>query len=261
MTIDLRADTAKQILVGPAVAVGDGFVPVTNLVGASADEYELIKDNGATAMTAAPPTNAVSTGITNADGYYNLLLPTGDVDTEGQLTLLIHDDDLILPLRHDYNVMSQNAYDSKYGADRLEVNVMELNSIAQSLLDLADFADEGYNPATNKITGLLLADAVAAAGINNAAFAADVGSTAFATNIIALACNKMLDDAMVETTGAPPITGTFRAFFEWLFALSRNEIVQTAGQSALRNDADTTDLSTSAVSDASSIYNRGKWSA
>lgn len=41
-----------------------------------------------------------------------------------------------------------------------EVDVTHLNGVAQSLLDLKDFADDGYDPATNKVQGLVLADAV-----------------------------------------------------------------------------------------------------
>jgi len=130
MPIPLKADIAVQVLIGPAVAVGDGFTPVTNLVGASADEYELIKHNGATAMTAAAPTNALA-AITGADGYYNLLLAMGDVDTEGPLWLIINDDSLILPLRHEFVVVPANVYDAFYavaGTDTLQVDVIEASA-------------------------------------------------------------------------------------------------------------------------------------
>jgi hypothetical protein len=128
--IYLKADTAVEILVGPAVAVGDGFTPVTNLVGASADEYELIKYNGATALTAAAPTNALA-AITGADGYYSLELAIGDVGTEGPLWLVINDDSLILPIRHEFMVVNANVYDSLFAAastDLLQVDVQEINA-------------------------------------------------------------------------------------------------------------------------------------
>lgn len=41
---------------------------------------------------------------------------------------------------------------------QLDVNVERLLNVAQSLLDLKDFADAGYNPATNKVQGVLLVD-------------------------------------------------------------------------------------------------------
>lgn len=40
------------------------------------------------------------------------------------------------------------------------VNVIQLGGVAQSLADLKDFADAGYNPATDKVTGVLLTDTV-----------------------------------------------------------------------------------------------------
>ena len=92
----LKADTITEVTVGPAVAVGDGFTPVTSLVGASADEFEIIK-HGATTTTAIVGTLAA---ITSADGYYALDLSATDTNTEGRLKLIINDDSLILPIRH-----------------------------------------------------------------------------------------------------------------------------------------------------------------
>ena len=126
----LKADTAVEVLVGPAVAVGDGFTPVTNLVGASADEYELIKYNGATALTASAVTNALA-AITGADGYYTLELSISETNTEGPLWLVINDDSLILPIRHEFMVVNANVYDSLFaasGTDLLEVDVQEINA-------------------------------------------------------------------------------------------------------------------------------------
>jgi phage baseplate assembly protein W len=42
----------------------------------------------------------------------------------------------------------------------IDTNPVRLNNVAQSLLDLKDFADEGYDPATNKVEGVKLADTV-----------------------------------------------------------------------------------------------------
>lgn len=81
-----------------------------------------------------------------------------------------------------------------------------------------------------------------------------------ATGMESGAVDQIWDEAMVETTGAPAITGTFRAAFEWIFALSRNRITQTATLTTLRNDADAADLATSVVSDDATTYDRGEWS-
>lgn len=42
----------------------------------------------------------------------------------------------------------------------IDVNAERLNNVAQSLLDLKDFADDGYDPATNKVQGVVLTDTV-----------------------------------------------------------------------------------------------------
>lgn len=43
----------------------------------------------------------------------------------------------------------------------IDTNPVRLNNVAQSLLDLKDLADEGYDPATNKIAGVVLVDTAA----------------------------------------------------------------------------------------------------
>lgn len=41
---------------------------------------------------------------------------------------------------------------------QIDVNAERLNNAAQSLLDLKDFADDGYDPTTNKVQGVVLVD-------------------------------------------------------------------------------------------------------
>lgn len=41
---------------------------------------------------------------------------------------------------------------------QVDANVARLNNVAQSLLDLVDFADAGYDPGTNKVQGVVLVD-------------------------------------------------------------------------------------------------------
>ena len=117
----LKADTITEVTIGPAVAVGDGFTPVASLVGSTADEFEIIT-HGATTTTTIAGTLAA---ITGADGYYALDLSASDTNTEGRLVLLINDDSLILPIRHEFMVVNANVYDSLFAAaatDYLDVN-------------------------------------------------------------------------------------------------------------------------------------------
>ena len=85
-------------------------------------------------------------------------------------------------------------------AGNLSANVVQLGGSTQSATDLKDFADDGYDPATNKVTGVVLTDLVTAntdmrgtdsaltdkAGVSRAATGLDaIASTA--TGAVALA--------------------------------------------------------------------------
>lgn len=170
----LKADTITEVTVGVAVAVGDGFTPVTSLVGASADEFEIIK-HGATTTTTIAGTLAA---IAGADGYYALDLSATDTDTEGRLVLLINDDSLILPIRHEFMVVNANVFDSLFAVaatDFLQVDITQIAGTTQDATDLADFAAAGYDPVTNKVQGVVLVDTTTAntdmRGTNSAALA------------------------------------------------------------------------------------------
>jgi len=133
----VRADTATKVVIGPVVAVGDGFAPVTTLDVGTADEAEIIKHDAAAVTDISGRTFAA---IANADGYYNLSLISGDVDTEGRLKVLINDDSLVLPVDQDIMVMNQNAFDALYavaGTALLSVNMKEINDNATSAIRLA----------------------------------------------------------------------------------------------------------------------------
>lgn len=58
-----------------------------------------------------------------------------------------------------------------------EVDLTHMEGVTQSVTDLKDFADEGYDPATNKVQGVVLVDTTTAnsdmRGTNSAALAAD----------------------------------------------------------------------------------------
>jgi hypothetical protein len=61
---------------------------------------------------------------------------------------------------------------------QVDVNVQRLNNVAQSLLDLVDFVDAGYDPGTNQVNGVKLVDTTTASGDmrgTDAAFLAAVG--------------------------------------------------------------------------------------
>jgi hypothetical protein len=109
---ELRANTQVIVTVGPFVDVGDGFTPQTD-IALSGNEAELIKHGSTTVVDISGATWAA---VTNCRGYYSLTLTTSHTDTEGMLVVIVQDDSDCLPVKQEYMVLSEAAYDSKYVA-------------------------------------------------------------------------------------------------------------------------------------------------
>ncbi len=109
--------------------------------------------------------------------------------------------------------------------------------------------------------GAMAANVLTATAINAAAItAAKFGAGAIdAAALAADAVDEIWDEAMVEAAAVPGVTASFRAALQWLFALSRNKITQTATVQALRNDADGANIATAAVSDDATTAIRDEW--
>ena len=122
----LKADTEVKVVLGPVVAVGDGFTPVTTLALGAADEAEMMKHDAGSVTDISGNTFAA---ITNMDGYFNLTLSAAQLDTEGQITIAVNDDSLCLPVRLDCQVVNANVFDSLYSAtatDYLQTDVTQI---------------------------------------------------------------------------------------------------------------------------------------
>lgn len=109
----IRQNATHKVVLGPAVAVGDGFTPVTNLAVSTADEAEAILHDNGTVVDISGYTWAA---IATADGYYHLTLQSGISGTVGHLTIVVNDDSLCLPLRADFTVLEEGIYDSLFAA-------------------------------------------------------------------------------------------------------------------------------------------------
>jgi hypothetical protein len=110
---ELRQSTQVLAVIGPVVAVANGYVPVTTLDLSTADEAELLKHNTSTVTSISAATFAA---ITSADGYYVLTLTTSLTDTLGMVTVAINDDSLCLPVKQTFMVLTPTAWDAKYTA-------------------------------------------------------------------------------------------------------------------------------------------------
>ena len=165
----IRQGATHKVVVGPAVAVGDGFTPVTALDVSTADEAEAILHDNGTVVDISGYTWAA---IATADGYYHLTLHADISGTCGHMTVVVNDDNVCLPLRADFTIVEEAVYDAFFKAAAVGIPAIPADWIT--------------------------AAGIAAAAIDNATFAADVGSTAYATNIIALAVRKVLDEIKLD---------------------------------------------------------------
>lgn len=175
MTQLLRQSTQVIVVIGPAVAVGDGFTPVTSLDLSTADEAELLKANTTTTSSIAAATFAA---ITGCDGWYGLTLTTTHTDTVGPLTVMVNDDSLILPIFMRFQVLEEAAYDAIYAASApgpatptnitagtitTATNVTTVNGLAANVITATSIANDAITAAK-----------IAAGAIDAATFAADV---------------------------------------------------------------------------------------
>lgn len=90
-----------------------------------------------------------------------------------------------------------------------EVDLTHISGDPQSATDLKDFVDAGYDPATNKVEGVKLADsltAVAAGGISAASLAADMDSYTGKLSVVPDAANTTDRWTMVWFKNGVPLT-------------------------------------------------------
>src|SRR3990167_7850666 len=109
----IRQGATHKVVLGPVVAVANGYVPVTTLALTTADEAEVILHDNGTVVDISAYTFAA---ITTADGYYHLTLQSGISGTVGHMTVVINDDSLCLPVKADFTVLEEAAYDAIYAA-------------------------------------------------------------------------------------------------------------------------------------------------
>ena len=145
---ELRQSTAINVKIGPAVN-STGVTPVTNLTVTGADEAEILK-NGTTATLAIGGTLSA---ITNADGWYNMSLTTGDTNTIGPLTVAINDDSLILPIFRDYMVLEQGFFDTKYNSTgSMKASLTGATYTTATTFHATASAFSTFNAATDGVT-------------------------------------------------------------------------------------------------------------
>ncbi len=248
--IFLKQSTAIEVKVGPFLDSTDGVTAEAALTITSA---EVLLAKGAGDWTAK--TEATSL-VHESNGWYRCLLDTTDTNTLGTLMLQIAESGA-LPVWHEYIVLAANVFDSLIGGgDTLDVQVTGMGAGVVTAAAVATDAIDADALADNAIT----AATFAAGAIDATAIAANaIGASELAADAVAEIADAVWDEAMVEPTAVPAVTGAMRAAIAWLLARDRNKLTQTATTTTLRNDADSGNVATSTVSDDGSTFTRGEW--
>lgn len=198
----LKQSTAVTVKIGPFLDDSDGKTAETGLTIAQAD-VRLSKNGGDIAQK-----NDATSCTHDELGIYGCPLNTTDTGTLGRLQLWVHESGA-LPVWHEYMVVTANVYDSLFSTDKLQVDLTQMGGAAQSATDLKDFADEGYDPSTNKVQGVVLCDTTTTntdmVDISSLALEAtltDIKGSGFNTTTDSLV--KIHDDHVTHITATPP---------------------------------------------------------
>ncbi len=129
MSLWLKQSTAATVKLGPFVDDTDGKTAETGLTIAQAD-IRLSKNGGDFAQT-----NNAAGATHDENGYYDVPLNTTDTNTLGTLTVAVSKTGA-LPVWATFMVVPANVYDSLFGADNLQVDVVQVSGTAQTARDV-----------------------------------------------------------------------------------------------------------------------------
>lgn len=140
------------------------------------------------------------------------------------------------------------------------VDVTRVGASTQSLIDLKDFADAGYDPVTNKVQGVVLADTVTTAtNLTNAPTNGDLTAT-MKTSVNDQVVDVIRTDTTSEMSqGAPPVDPTMEEMIAYLYFKMRNKQETTSSEDAIYDDAGTTKLFKSAISDDGTTFTKQEY--
>jgi hypothetical protein len=149
MAVWLKQSTATTIVVGPLVDSVDASAETALTISQS--EVLLWKQGGA----GFSAKNDATAATHRSYGLYTVPLDATDTNTLGQLIVGVYEAG-ILVARHDYMVVPANVWDSMFGADYLQTDVVQLNGVTSAAARLATSAasmvpgtvDTGTNAAT-----------------------------------------------------------------------------------------------------------------
>ena len=155
MGFPLKYNTASQIVpLGQFLDNTDGDTEENALSIANTD----IKLWKSAATTLVNKNSGGATFMSN--GAYYATFDATDTNTYGPMVIFIHITGALV-VRLECEVMNPDAYDALMAANgtgHIEASIEKLGGVVQSAADLKNFADAGYDPATNKVQGVVLVD-------------------------------------------------------------------------------------------------------
>jgi hypothetical protein len=159
----LKQNTDSYITVGPALDKTAGFgnedgLTVTSFAGVLVKEVQSSACTHTDFTPSATAANDWGMAAIGHGGLYQLKIPDSEINFVGSAKLAIWYDAEALPFWEEFMVVPANVWDSLVGTDILDVSVTQIAGVAQSLTDLKDFADTGYDPSTHKVAGVVLTD-------------------------------------------------------------------------------------------------------
>ena len=133
---ELRYATSVDLPIGPCLSSTDGVTPLDAL-SITQPDIRLKKTSGAWAQK-----NAAQTLSHEESGYYEVTLDTTDTGTHGMMRLGLNKPGMV-PIFEDFMIIAQAAWDAKYGAGTIDVNVTAMAAnVITAAATAADFGTE-----------------------------------------------------------------------------------------------------------------------
>jgi hypothetical protein len=129
MTILLKQSTATTIVLGPFVDATDASAETALTITQS--DVLLWKQGGA-GLSAK---NDATAATHRSNGLYTVPLDATDTNTLGQLIVNVAETGTLV-VRQNFQVVPANVWDSMFSTDKLQVDAVELNSVAASAANL-----------------------------------------------------------------------------------------------------------------------------
>ena len=235
----VKQSTVTIVRVGPFVDVGDGFTPETGVTVAASDEAEVLKAAGAATVSMAGTFAAIS----GADGWYDYTLSATDTDVVGDLTLIMNDDDVHLPVACRFQVIEEEVFDDIFATS----GVGYLKPVvAGNDVDVAATGEVGVD--FGNILGTLDAADIGTNAIGSAQFAQAAADKVFGSSGATLA---ELSQAL------PPATPRPDQALMLLYMALRNKLDTTSTLLEVHNDAGTV-IAQATLSDDGTTFTRAE---